>query len=69
MHHVIPIDGCFMPPHKLVRYHAQEYRGRLHLPRSDLEPFNYKHLSLCIVIELSFEVLKVWFPILYHMAN
>uniref|UniRef100_A0A2N9IWU0 DDE Tnp4 domain-containing protein n=1 Tax=Fagus sylvatica TaxID=28930 RepID=A0A2N9IWU0_FAGSY len=28
-----PMGGCFMPPHKSVRYHAQEYRGRHRYPK------------------------------------
>ena len=64
-----PLGGCFMPPHRSVRYHAQEYRGRQRQPKNALELFNYRHSSLRMVVERTFGVLKARFPIFYHMPN
>jgi hypothetical protein len=64
-----PMGGCFMPPHKSVRYHAQEYRGRHRYPKSTVELFNYRHSSLRMVVERTFGVLKVRFLIFYHMPK
>ena len=64
-----PLGGYFMPPHKSVRYHAQEYRGRHRQPKSEVELFKYRYSSLCMVVERTFGVLKARFPIFYHMPN
>jgi hypothetical protein len=64
-----PLGGCFMPPHKSIRYHAQEYTGRHRRPKSVVELFNYWHSSLRMVVERTFKVLKARFPIFYHMPN
>ncbi len=64
-----PLGGCFMPPHKSVRYHAQEYSGRQRQPKNAVELFNYRHSSLRMVVERTFGVLKARFPIFYHMPK
>jgi hypothetical protein len=64
-----PLGGCFMPPHKSIQYHAQEYRGRHSQPKSAVEFFNYRHSSLRMVVERTFGVLKARFPIFYHMPK
>jgi hypothetical protein len=64
-----PMGGTFLPPHKSVKYHAQENRGRARRPKNKLELFNYRQLSLRMVIERSFGVLKARFLILTHMPR
>jgi hypothetical protein len=64
-----PIGGTFLPPHKSVKYHAQEYRGRARRPKNKSELFSYRHSSLRMVIERSFGVLKARFPILTHIPR
>ena len=65
----LPTGTSFLPPHKSTRHHAQ----RLHLsnrwPTSKKELYNYRHLSLQMVIERSFGVLKAHFLILNLMPN
>ena len=63
------IGSAFLPPHKSVRYHAQEFRGFARQPRTPQELFNYRHYSLRMVIERCFVVLKVRFPILNDMHS
>ncbi|XP_030945941.1 uncharacterized protein LOC115970448 [Quercus lobata] len=64
-----PIGASFLPSHKATRYHAQEFRRSNRQPALGKELFNYRHFSLRMVIERSFEVLKARFPILSCMAN
>ena len=64
-----PIGALFLPPHKPTRYHAQEFKRSNRQSASGKELFNYRHSSLCMVIERSFGVLKARFPILSCMAN
>ncbi|KAL0009520.1 hypothetical protein SO802_011022 [Lithocarpus litseifolius] len=63
------IDNAFLPPHKFARYHAQEFRGTDRQPTTPQELFNYRHLSLRMVIERCFGVLKARFPILTAMHS
>ena len=64
-----PIGTSFLPPHKLTRYHAQEFRSSNKQPSTKKELYNYRHSSLRIVIERLFGVLKSRFPILNLMPN
>ncbi|KAL0001334.1 hypothetical protein SO802_015115 [Lithocarpus litseifolius] len=64
-----PIGASFLPPHKATPYHAQEFRWSNRQPSSGKELFNYRHYSLCMVIERCFGFLKARFPILSCMAN
>nr|XP_023929274.1 uncharacterized protein LOC112040624 [Quercus suber] len=63
------IGSAFLPPHKSVRYHAQEFRGANRQPTTPQELFNYRHSSLQMVIERCFGVLKARFPILTEMHS
>ena len=65
----LPIGTSFLPPHKSTRYHAQEFRSADRRITSKKELYNYRHLSLQMVIERSFEVIKAHFPILNLMPN
>uniref|UniRef100_A0A7N2KNV2 DDE Tnp4 domain-containing protein n=2 Tax=Quercus lobata TaxID=97700 RepID=A0A7N2KNV2_QUELO len=56
------IGSTFLPLHKSVRYHAQEFRGSARQPTTPQELFNYRHSSLRMVIERCFGVLKARFP-------
>ena len=64
-----PIGASFLPPHKATQYHAQEFKRSNRQLASGKELFNYRHSSLCMVIERSFGVLEARFPILSCMAN
>lgn len=57
----------FLTPY--LRYHLRDYRGPRKEPRSSMELFNYRHSSLCNVIERYFGVLKCRFRILKVMPN
>ena len=63
------IGSAFLPPHKFVRYHAQEFRGANRQPTTLQELFNYRHSSLRMVIERCFGVLKARFPIFTGMHS
>ncbi|KAF3967474.1 hypothetical protein CMV_008528 [Castanea mollissima] len=65
----LPIGTRFLPPHKLTRYHAQEFHSSSRQPTSKKELYNYRHPSLQMVIAQSFGVLKACFPILNLMPN
>ena len=65
----LSIGTSFLPPHKSTRYHAQEFRSAGRRITSKKELYNYRHLSLQMVIERSFEVIKAHFPILNLMPN
>ncbi|KAK9989943.1 hypothetical protein SO802_030182 [Lithocarpus litseifolius] len=54
---------------KSTRYHAQEFHSSGRWITSKKELYNYRHLSLRMVIERSFGVLKACFPILNLMPN
>ncbi|XP_018809321.1 uncharacterized protein LOC108982383 isoform X2 [Juglans regia] len=54
----------FLAPYQGVRYHIHEYRGANQLPRNAKELFNHRHSYLRNVIQRSFDVLKIRFPIL-----
>ncbi|KAL0012690.1 hypothetical protein SO802_007798 [Lithocarpus litseifolius] len=45
------IGNAFVPPYKSIRYHAQKFRGANRQPTIPQELFNYRHLSLRMVIE------------------
>ena len=64
-----PIGTSFLPPHKLTRYHAQEFYSSNRQPTSKKELYNYRHSSLRMVIERSFGMVKAHFPILNLMPN
>nr|XP_023906296.1 uncharacterized protein LOC112018017 [Quercus suber] len=63
------IGSAFLPPHKSVRYHAQEFQGANQQPTTPQELFNYRHSLLRMVIERCFGVLKARFPILTEMHS
>ena len=63
------IGNAFLPPHKSVRYHAQEFRGANRQPTTPQELFNYRHSLLWMVIECCFGVLKARFLILNDMHS
>ncbi|XP_023925094.2 protein ALP1-like [Quercus suber] len=65
----LPIGTSFFPPHKLTRYHAQEFQLSGRRITSKKELYNYRHSSLRMVIERPFGVLKTRFPILNLMPN
>ena len=65
----LPIGTSFLPPHKSTRHHAQGLRLSNRWPTSKKELYNYRHLSLQMVIEQSFGVLKANFLILNLMPN
>ena len=65
----LPIGTSFLPSHKSTRYHAQKFHSSNRQSTSKKELYNYRHLSLQMVIEWSFGVLKVCFPILNLMPN
>ena len=65
----LPIGTSFLPPHKLTKYHAQEFHSSGRRITSKKELYNYRHSSLQMVIEQSFGVLKARFPILNLMPN
>ena len=65
----LPIGTSFLPPHKSTRHHAQGFRSSNRWPTSKKELYNYRHLSLRMVIERSFGVLKAHFLILNLMPN
>ena len=64
-----PVGASFLPPHKVTRYHAQEFERSNWQPALGRELFNHRHSSLRMVIERSFGVLKARFPILSCMVN
>ncbi|KAK3182900.1 hypothetical protein Dsin_030186 [Dipteronia sinensis] len=55
--------------YKGERYHLHDYRGYTRAPRGPTEFLNYRHSSLCNVIERCFGVLMACFPILKLMPN
>ncbi|XP_062109520.1 uncharacterized protein LOC133820992 [Humulus lupulus] len=57
----------FLAPYRGERYHLHHFRGRGNHPRGAMELFNYRHSSLCNVIERCFGLLKAKFPILKSM--
>ena len=59
----------FFTLYKSERYHLRDYRGLGRAPRSPQKLFNYRHSSLCNVIERCFSVLKARFSILRDMHN
>ncbi|KAL0004616.1 hypothetical protein SO802_012177 [Lithocarpus litseifolius] len=64
------IGSAFLPPHKSVKYHAQEFRGSARQPRTPQELFNYRHSSLCIVIKRCFGVMKAsHFDEMFHACE
>lgn len=65
----LTIGTSFLPPHKSTRYHAQEFCSSSRRITSKKELYNYKHLSLWMVVERYFGVLKARFPILNLMPN
>ena len=65
----LSIGTSFLPPHKSTRYHVQEFNSSGRRITSKKELYNYRHLSLWMVIEQSFGVLKARFPILNLMPN
>ena len=65
----LPIGTSFLPPHKSIRYHAQEFHSSSRQITSKKELYNYRHSSLRMVIEQSFGMLKARFPILNLMPN
>ena len=65
----LPIGTSFLPPDKSTRYHAQKFHSSNRQPTSKKKLYNYRHLSLRMVIKRSFGVLKARFPILNLMPN
>ena len=65
----LTIGTSFLPPHKSTRYHAQEFCSSSRRITSKKELYNYRHLSLWMVVERYFGVLKARFPILNLMPN
>ena len=63
------IGSAFLPPYKSTRYHAQEFQGANRQPTTPQELFNCRHLSLRMVIERYFGVLKARFLILNEMHS
>ena len=63
------IGITFLPPHKSARYHAQKFRGANWQSTTPQELFNYRHLSLWMVIEWCFSMLKARSPILNEMHS
>ncbi|CAN6567870.1 unnamed protein product [Malus baccata var. baccata] len=59
----------FLEPYRKVHYHLRDFRGRGKRPRGAMELFNFKHSSLCNVVERCIGVLKNRFPILKLMPN
>ena len=59
----------FLTPYRGERYHLPYYRGPDRAPKGPQELFNYRHSSLCNVIEWCFGILKARFSILSDMHN
>ncbi|KAM2863834.1 hypothetical protein FF1_022558 [Malus domestica] len=59
----------FLAPYHKVCYHLRDFRGRGKRPRGAMELFNFRHSSLCNVVERCIGVLKNRFPILKLMPN
>ncbi|XP_023873797.1 uncharacterized protein LOC111986405 [Quercus suber] len=62
------IGASFLPPHKITRCDAQEFKSNRQ-PTLGKELFNYRHSSLRMVIKRCFGVLKAHFSILSCMVN
>ena len=62
-----PYTLGFQPSYCTERYHLWDFRGG-DCPEGAKELFNYRHSSLCNVIERCFGILKARFPVLKMMS-
>ena len=62
-----PCTLGFLPLYHTERYHLQDFRDGDH-PEGAKELFNYRHSSLCNVIERCFGILKAQFLVLKMMS-